>query len=163
MDSVERLLVAAMMLMLAACGPSGPVEPLPTVTAAELAAVDPNIAELRRAGAALTTGDPDRGQRLFGQCHVCHAIDGVTRLSGPNLAGIWGRPVASQAGFGYSDALSAERFRWSTAAMDAWVAKPLRLVPGSQMSFAGLYSREDRNDLLAYMLTDPAFFPSPAH
>lgn len=159
---MKRLALIGAVATLTACGPSGPAESQPTVTAAELVALSPNVEQLRQAGAGATGGDPTKGRRLFGQCSVCHAIDGITVMAGPNLAGIWGREVASQPGFGYSDALQAAEFRWSEAAMNAWIAQPLRLVPGSQMSFAGLFAGGDRRDLLAYMLSEPAFFPKAA-
>ncbi|MEL7539092.1 MAG: c-type cytochrome [Pseudomonadota bacterium] len=105
------------------------------------------------------SADLRRGEKLFRQCVVCHAIEpGVTIGQGPSLNGVWGRASAAVPGFAYSSALAAADIKWSVRAMDAWVAQPLRLVPGSQMSFGGLHAKRDRNDLLAYMLADERFW-----
>jgi cytochrome c len=42
---------------------------------------------------------------------------------------------------------------WTPAALDAWLANPARFLPGNRMAFAGISDEEDRNALIAYLLS----------
>lgn len=113
---------------------------------------------LRAAGpnADLTTllahADVDAGRRAFGQCAACHTIGkGRQALAGPNLHGILGRAVASDSRFGYTQALKDHGGRWDAARMDAWLAAPSRVVPGTRMAFTGVRDPMERADLIAYL------------
>ncbi len=116
---------------------------------------------LRAAGANadLTTllahADVDAGRRAFGQCAACHTIGkGRQALAGPNLHGIIGRAVASDPRFGYTQALKDHGGRWDAARMDAWLAAPSRVVPGTRMAFAGVRDPMERADLIAYLQSE---------
>lgn len=113
---------------------------------------------LRRAGtdpdltARLRLADVDAGRRAFGQCAACHTIGaGGQSLAGPNLHGILGRAVASNPRFGYTQALIDHGGRWDAARMDAWLAAPMQVVPGTRMAFAGVRDPMERADLIAYL------------
>ena len=43
--------------------------------------------------------------------------------------------------------------------MDAWIAKPQDLVPGSKMTFAGMKDAKDRTDLIAYLMVQTGYKP----
>jgi cytochrome c len=104
-----------------------------------LGAAAPSAAQDVAAGAA------DFSQR----CHICHT--GELNSAAPNLAGVVGRKAAS-AGFNYSAALTASGLTWSRPALDAFLADPMKMTPGTRM----LISTPDpkrRADLVAYLAT----------
>lgn len=92
------------------------------------------------------------GEQIFKRCAACHTItkDGPNGI-GPNLHGIVGRARASYPGFAYSDALRAAGGHWDEAALDAWLDNPMKAIPGSRMSFAGIPDKADRNALFLYL------------
>jgi cytochrome c len=65
--------------------------------------------------AALSTakadGDPTRGAAVYRACVACHSLEPQLNLTGPSLAGLWGKKVASVEDFPrYSKALKAQEF-----------------------------------------------------
>ena len=69
-----------------------------------------NVAEAEAAGVPATQGadaGTERGRLLSQACQACHSLEaGGSHLVGPNLAGIFGRPAGTAAGFSnYSPAL----------------------------------------------------------
>ena len=88
-------------------------------------------------------------------CRVCHSLaKGAPHMIGPNLYGIFGRANAEQPDFQYSEAMRDVRFRWTPAALDAWLMEPARFLPGNRMSFVGVRDAGDRTDLIAYLLEE---------
>ncbi len=105
--------------------------------------------------ALLRVADVGAGRRAFGQCAACHTIGaGGQALAGPNLHGIIGRAVASNPRFGYTQALIDHGGRWDAARMDAWLAAPMQVVPGTRMAFAGVRDPMERADLIAYLQSE---------
>lgn len=140
-----RRLMTATLLLLAGCG-GGDAD---------------RAGRLRRAGpnpdlsALLRLAEVDAGRRAFGQCAACHTIGASGQsLAGPNLHGIIGRAVASNPRFGYTQALIGHGGRWDAARMDAWLAAPARVVPGTRMAFAGVRDPMERADLIAYLQSE---------
>jgi len=74
-------------------------------------------------------------------------------MIGPALHGFFGTKAGSRGGFDYSDVLRRADFVWTPEALDAWLAQPGRFLPGNRMTFGGVLKQEDRNDLIAYLLT----------
>jgi cytochrome c len=108
------------------------------------------------AGGALAAGDPERGEVVFQKCYACHSVvPGETGLTGPNLAGVVGRRIASAPSFDYSPALAALAERsaevWTEAALDAFIRAPEELVPGTEMTFVGLPDASERADVIAFL------------
>ncbi|MBW6532826.1 c-type cytochrome [Sphingomonas sp. RRHST34] len=140
--SARRVTLAlATLTLLAACG-------------------DGDVAARRRAlganptlAARLAVADAGRGARLFGQCAACHTIGaGAGDRNGPNLRGVMGAPVAGVSPrFGYTAVLRGHGGRWTDAAMDAWLADPAAVAPGTAMRFPGVRDPLDRADLIAYL------------
>ena len=64
-----------------------------------------------------------------------------------------GRPVASVAGFHYSDALKALGGTWTFEALNKWLDDPRADVPGTAMTFAGIKNEKQRADVIAYLNT----------
>ena len=96
------------------------------------------------------SADAAKGEKVFSKCKACHKIDG-TNATGPHLDGVVDRAVASVAGFGYSDPMVAHGGDWTPEALDAFLANPKGVVPGTKMSFAGLPKVEDRANIVAYL------------
>src|SRR3546814_15995953 len=89
------------------------------------------------------------GEQVFRRCAACHTIDKDGRNGiGPNLHGIVGHAVAAHAGFAYSGAMKAKGGVWDEAALDAFLADPMKAVPGTRMVFAGVIDAADREALL---------------
>ncbi|HUE64666.1 MAG TPA: c-type cytochrome [Rhizomicrobium sp.] len=104
--------------------------------------------------AAQAAGDAKAGADVFKRCAVCHTSDkGGGDGLGPNLSGIFGRKVAMRPGFAYSASLKKSGLVWNEANLTKWVAGPARVVPGTKMSFAGLSSKKQQADLVAYLAT----------
>ncbi len=100
----------------------------------------------------LRVASPDAGRRLFGACAACHTIrQGGENRAGPNLHAIMGKPIAGNPSFGYSYALKSVPGVWSAETMNAWLAAPARLVPGTSMAYRGLPDPLDRADMIAYL------------
>ncbi len=83
---------------------------------------------------AKKAGEADHpGKLVFQQqCALCHALDG-SRLQGPSLNGVVGRPAASVAGFPYTKALRESGLTWDKATLNAFLESPMAKVPGSMM------------------------------
>jgi cytochrome c len=103
-------------------------------------------------GALIAAADAGAGKKVAKKCGACHSFEeGGANKVGPNLWDIVGRPVASGAGFGYSDAMAAIGGSWDFAMLEAFMADPKGTVPGTKMSFAGVRKPGQRADLLAYL------------
>lgn len=103
---------------------------------------------------ALAQGVPDAamGKRVFMRCMACHNVaPGAANKIGPNLFGIAGKKAAAMPGFKYSAALQKSNLKWDDATLDKWLARPVGLVPGTSMVFAGLPKPEDRKAVIAYL------------
>jgi cytochrome c len=98
-------------------------------------------------------GDAVHGRQVFARCAACHDLNTGATVLGPSLKGIVGRPAGAIAGYPYSPALRGADLVWSPANLDAYIASPTRLVPGTQMAFAGLPDAADRADLIAWLQT----------
>jgi cytochrome c len=97
-------------------------------------------------------GDPERGRQLFRVCLACHTLLPGGHRTGPSLHGVWERKSGSVADFGrYSRALEQAGLVWDAETLDAWLANPGKLVPGTTMGFRGIESPQDRADLIAYL------------
>jgi cytochrome c len=76
-------------------------------------------------------------------------------LSGPNLLGVLGRRAGGLSGFDFSPAMiEAGRCRhvvWTRKTLDAFLADPQRLVPGTTMGVPGLSRAEERRDVIDYL------------
>jgi len=102
--------------------------------------------------ALLAKADAAKGQNDVKTCQACHSFDkgGVAKV-GPPLWGVVGRPVASVAGFAYSDAVKAMGGNWDYEKLDHWIAKPSAMAAGTKMAFPGEAEATKRADILAYL------------
>jgi len=89
----------------------------------------------------------------FARCTVCHSTKkGGPEKLGPSLVGIYGAP-AGGGKYPYSPALKASKIRWNDAALDAWLARPSKMVPGNKMAFPGMSDPAKRKAIILYMRT----------
>ena len=96
--------------------------------------------------------NPARGQRLFGACAACHSLRPDQNMTGPSLAGLWDRKAGTLKSFSrYSPALTSANIIWNDKTLDEWIADPQHVVPGNQMTFAGVKDATQRADLLAFL------------
>jgi cytochrome c len=97
-------------------------------------------------------GNPARGQRVFGACAACHSLRPNQNMTGPSLAGVWKRKAGSLESFSrYSPALKSASIVWDDKTLDEWINDPQHVVPGNQMTFAGIKDAGQRADLLAFL------------
>lgn len=97
--------------------------------------------------------DREYGARLTMQCRACHSFERHgPSISGPNLYGVFGRPAGGVDGYPYSPALADADFIWTPEALDAWLERPMRFLPGNRMAYPGLPDQEDRAALIAELL-----------
>src|SRR5260370_5943401 len=84
-------------------------------------------------------GNPQRGARLYGACAACHSLEPNLHLTGPGLAGLWGKKAASVSEFPrYSAALNERYFIWDEVSLYAWLAHPSAFVSATYMTLRGI-------------------------
>lgn len=120
------------------------------------AGAEPTEAQKKAALASLpapyNTGDLSNGEAKFAVCKSCHTLaPGGPDMTGPNLNGVFGRKVATKAGFNFSDALKAQSFTWDPQHLDTWLTDPKAMVPNTKMTFPGFKDPKDRIDVIAYL------------
>ncbi len=98
-------------------------------------------------------GNPARGEQLYARCAACHAL-AYDRV-GPRHCGLLGRKAGTSAGFDYSPAMKKSGLVWTAKALDRFLADPVRLVPGTTMTYAGIPDAKERADLIAYLEQSP--------
>src|SRR5438874_13676318 len=102
------------------------------------------------ASAQAASGDIARGQQDFRACSPCHSLESDRNMTGPSLAGLWGRKAGSLPSFErYSDALKSSGMIWDDRSLDGWLTDPQAMVPDNEMPFAGIKDAAARADLLA--------------
>jgi cytochrome c len=110
------------------------------------------------AGSALAQ-DAAAGEKVFQKCRACHQIgDGARNMVGPALTGVVGRPAGTYPGYNYSEANKTSGLTWDEATLKIYLKNPRAKVPGTKMSFPGLSSDTDIDNVIAYLKT----FPAPA-
>jgi cytochrome c len=97
-------------------------------------------------------GNPTQGQRVFGACAACHSLRPDQNMTGPSLAGLWNRKAGTLPSFSrYSPAMKSANIGWNDKTLDEWIADPQHVIPGNQMTFAGIKDAKQRADLLAFL------------
>ena len=109
------------------------------------------IGSLLLSASALADGDPARGERVLHRCKSCHEVDRDRNRNGPHLLDLFGRVSGSVDGFRYSDAMNEAAIVWSDETLDGYLENPRSYLPGTRMTFAGLRSDQDRQDVIAYL------------
>ncbi len=90
-----------------------------------------------------------RGEQVYARCLACHAL-AYDRV-GPRHCGLFGRRAGSVPQFGYSPAMKKSGIVWNDKTLDRFLTRPLKMVPGSAMTYDGVADPKDRSDLIAYL------------
>ena len=117
------------------------------------------------ATAGAQTGDPARGERLFGACAACHSLEPNRNMTGPSLSELWNRKPGTLPSFErYPPALTSSGIIWDEATLDAWISDPQHFIPGNTITFPGVKDARQRVDLLAFLkeATQPGHTPTRA-
>jgi cytochrome c len=124
-------------------------------TASQAPAAQPAATTTQTAASTPTpTVEPSAeiGKMIFRRCTSCHTIEaGGSNGIGPNLHGVVGRPVASVAGFSYSNAMRAKGGIWDEATLEHYLEQPMKAIPGTRMAFAGIIDAADRKSIYLYL------------
>ena len=98
-----------------------------------------------------TSAAPDAayGEQVYVRCMACHAL-AFDRV-GPRHCGLFGRRAGSVPRFGYSSAMKKSRITWNEKTLDRFLSNPLKMMPGTAMTYDGVSDRTDRTDLIAYL------------
>ncbi|MCC6927328.1 cytochrome c family protein [Novosphingobium sp.] len=145
--SIATGALLSLALALSACGKPAeekPADSAPAAATSETAAAP---------AAEATTADAGGKPAVFGQCAACHAVEPGKNGVGPSLAGIVGRKAGSVAGFAYSDANKNSGLTWDEKTLDTYLTNPMKMVPGTKMTYAGLADAAKRKELIEYLKT----------
>ena len=104
-------------------------------------------------GSALAAGDAAKGKKVYRKCSACHTVKPGKHRIGPSLFGIAGRKAGTAKGFRFSKAMKKSGLTWDDATLDRYLKKPRKAVKGTRMIFAGLRSKKDRDNVIAYLKT----------
>ena len=104
------------------------------------------------ARAAAPSGEAKQGAQLYRACAACHSLAPGRNMTGPSLAGVWGRKAGSLESFErYSPALKASNVVWNESTLDQWLNSPAQFIPNNYMTFAGIPDARQRADLTAFL------------
>lgn len=108
--------------------------------------------QLTNVSAVHAEGDVKAGGEVYGRCANCHSLMPGMHLSGPSLAELWGKRAASVAEFTrYTPALKKSGASWDEDTLNAWLADPGAMVPGTTMTFRGIRDDTTRANLIAFL------------
>jgi cytochrome c len=109
------------------------------------------IAASSLASAALAQ-DAAAGKSSFNKCLPCHSIgEGAKNKVGPELNGLDGRKSGTAPDYNYSDANKNSGITWGEAVFKEYIKDPKAKIPGTKMTFAGIKSENEINNLWAYV------------
>ena len=149
MKAAPRFLIASILAVsVAACGGSEK-EQAPTGDAAAPAAqTAPETAAEAPASSAA-----DAAPAAFAICKSCHAVEKDKHMIGPSLFGVFGTKAGDVAGYSFSAAMKASGLTWDEATLDSFLANPMKVVPGTRMTYAGQSDPAKRKEIIEYLKT----------
>ena len=89
------------------------------------------------------------GEQVYVRCMACHAL-AYDRV-GPRHCGLFGRLAGSVPGFAYSPAMKKSKIIWNEKTLNQFLQNPMKMVPGTAMTYDGVPDPRDRADLVAYL------------
>lgn len=90
---------------------------------------------------------------VFAQCAACHSVEKGKHGIGPSLAGVYGTKSGDIPGYAFSDAMKNANLTWDDATLDQYLTAPMKMVPGTKMTFAGLTDAAKRKEVIEYLKT----------
>jgi len=104
------------------------------------------------AQAVAAEGDAEAGVKALRLCAACHSLRPDVNMSGPSLAGVWGRKAGSLPSFPrYSPALAGSSVTWDEQTLDTWLTGPAGFIPHNLMTIGGIADTKARADLIAVL------------
>lgn len=132
--------LAILALALSACGKPAADKPADPATPA----ASESVAAAPEAGAK---------PAAFAQCMSCHATEKGKHGVGPSLAGIYGTKAGDVAGYAFSEPMKASGLTWDEKTLDAYLANPMKMVPGTRMTYPGMADAAKRKEVIEYIKT----------
>ncbi|HZT88561.1 MAG TPA: cytochrome c family protein [Stellaceae bacterium] len=128
--------------------PIGPAE-----TASAPAAAAPAAPKLEPIGPFMAKADAAKGKEIAKVCLQCHTFNkGEPNKIGPNLFDVMEKPIATETGYTFSQALLAHKSeKWDPDKLNEWLANPQSFAKGTKMTFPGLPNEQQRADVIAYL------------
>jgi nitrite reductase (NO-forming) len=127
------------------------------------------VAQQQGSGATTTAGAPSsvagdvaKGEQVFRKCRACHSIEAGKNLTGPSLAGVFGRKAGEIPNYNYSPAMKNASIVWDAATLDSYLADPKSFIPGNKMAFPGVKNEAERQGVIAYLASQSAAQGTPA-
>jgi cytochrome c len=140
----------------------GPTEPRRLRETARMKVIGPLMIAAAAWAASIgvaSAQDAAAGAEVFLRCKACHQIgDNAKNMVGPALTGIVGRSAGTYPDYKYSVANKNSGLTWDEATLKVYLKDPQAKVPGTYMTFSGLSSDTDIDNVIAYLRT----FPAPA-
>lgn len=130
--------VLALALGLAGCGKPAP------------SASDSGAASPAASASATTAGAKPPA---FAQCAACHSVEKGKHGVGPSLAGVFGTKAGDIPGYTFSDAMKGSGLVWDEKTLDTYLTNPMKVVPGTRMTYAGMTDPADRKAVIDYLKT----------
>ena len=104
------------------------------------------------ASGAGRAADVAAGEKVFQKCMQCHHIGlGATNFYGPVLNGLIGRKAGTVPNYKYSEATENSGIVWTQETLSSYLKQPKHDVPGTKMTFPGLQSQTDIDNVIAYI------------
>jgi cytochrome c len=124
----------------------------PMLKSAYCAAIAALLALAGTAQAQDSTEMVKNGAQAYRICAACHSLQPGVHLSGPSLADLWGKKAAKVGDYGrYTEALKKADILWDENTLNAWLANPQAMVPGTTMVFRGVEDDQTRVNLIAFL------------
>jgi cytochrome c len=102
----------------------------------------------------LSAFEGDRGAEVYKACVACHTLSpDEGNRAGPTLHGIFGRKIATQPGYQFSDALKKMDIVWTPETVaKLFEVGPMAYTPGTKMPEQKIVSEDDRKALIEFLL-----------
>jgi cytochrome c len=98
--------------------------------------------------------DAAAGEHVFAKCRACHQIgEGAHNMVGPVLNGVVGRKAGTYPDYNYSEANKNSGLTWDEATLQDYLKDPKAKVPDTKMTFPGLTSQKEIDNVIAYLKT----------
>ena len=146
---IRFALVATSLLSLAGCGRAAPESDNPAPDSVPGTTHEQSGAAIAAASTAAAAEPP----AAFNQCKICHTSEPGKHLIGPSLAGVHQRKAGTVAGYPSSPALRQSGLTWDDATLDRFLESPMKTVPGTRMTYAGLKDPAARREVIAHLKT----------
>lgn len=100
----------------------------------------------------LAKADAKKGEDSFKKCLQCHTTGkGDPHKIGPNLWGIVMRKIGSLGDFAYSAGMKEKKDVWTYENLNHLLFKPRNFIPGTKMSFVGIFDTQERANIIVYL------------